>query len=114
MSARKTTTKKKRRTSTSRKRARPSTKRTAKNGDPNVDQIRELLFGEQMSGYEKRFAKLEKKLTNDMTNLKASVQRELRELRKLVRARSNQVESASVPRDTIADSLERLAKSLRR
>ena len=114
MSARKTTAKKKSKKATARKRAKPAAKRSVSNGDQNVAQIRELIFGEQMTGYEERFSKLEKKLTDDVNALQASVQSGLRELRKLMRERSKEVESASVPRDQIADSFERLAKTLRR
>ena len=111
MSTKKTTAKKK--PSKARKTAKSPARQTA-NGDQNVAQIRELIFGEQMTGYEERFAKLEKKLSDEVNALKKSVQTSLRELRKLMRERAKEVESASVPRNQIADSFERLAKTLRR
>jgi hypothetical protein len=110
MTVRKAAAKKKKAKPAARKRA----KAPANNGDEHVAQIRELIFGEQMTGYEERFAALEKKLTDDVQALKATVQANLRELRKLMKERAKAVESASVPRDQIADSFERLAKTLRR
>lgn len=81
--------------------------------DSNVDQIRHLIFGEQMADYEERFAALEKKLTAEVTTMKKSVEQSLSELRALMNERTDKVESASVPRQQIADSLEELAKTLR-
>ncbi len=82
-------------------------------GDSNVDQIRNLIFGEQMAGYEERFAQLEKKLTDEVNTMKVSVERSLDELRSLMKQKTEEVESASVPRKEIAASLEELAKALR-
>ncbi|MBL9153958.1 MAG: hypothetical protein JNK37_15805 [Verrucomicrobiales bacterium] len=82
------------------------------NGD-NVDKIRELLFGEQMVGYEARFAALEARLSAEVETLRRQVEDHLAELRSHLEKRADEVESLSVPRAQIADSLEKLAATLR-
>jgi hypothetical protein len=67
-----------------------------------VDKIRDLLFGEQMVGYEQRFAKLEKQLTEKIDRLSASVQ-----------AKLDALDDAAVKREKLAQELENLAKVLR-
>lgn len=81
--------------------------------EPQVAQIRQLIFGEQMTGYEERFAKLEKKLNDEIDQMRAAVDKGLSELRESTQKRSNDIEAASVPRSQIAESLEHLARTLR-
>ena len=81
--------------------------------EPQVAQIRQLIFGEQMTGYEERFAKLEKKLNDEIDKMRASVELGLSELKEATQKRSDAIESASVPRAQIAESLELLARTLR-
>ncbi len=82
-------------------------------GGDNVDKIRELLFGEQMVGYEARFKALETKLISEVESLRQSVEDSLAELRSHLEKRSDEVEDASVARADLADSLEKLAAKLR-
>ncbi len=82
-------------------------------GEPEVSQIRELIFGQQMIGYEERFAKLEQSLTHEVNTMKASLEQGLSELREFMKTRSDSIESASVPRKQIAETLEQMAKTLR-
>lgn len=63
-----------------------------------VNKIRELLFGEQMSAYDQRFAVLEQRLADRLAYLE-----EL--LRKL--------DAAAVKRSALADQFESLARLLR-
>ena len=81
--------------------------------DPQVSQIRDLIFGQQMHDYEDRFARLEAKLTEEVNTLRVSVEQNLAELQNLMTTRASDIESASVPRSQIADSLEKLARTLR-
>jgi len=81
--------------------------------DPQVDQIRQLIFGQQMTNYEERFQLLEQKLNEEIDTLRISVEQNLAELREAMTSRTDDVESASVPRSQIADSLEKLARTLR-
>ncbi len=83
------------------------------NGADNVDKIRELLFGEQMVGYEARFAALEAKLNAEIHALRQNVEDSLAELRAHLEKRADEVEDASVARAQLADSLEKLAAKLR-
>ena len=80
---------------------------------PQVSQIRDLIFGQQMTDYEDRFARLEAKLTEEVNTLRVTVEQSLAELQNSMTTRANDVESASVPRSQIADSLEKLARTLR-
>jgi uncharacterized spore protein YtfJ len=79
----------------------------------NVDKIRELIFGEQMVGYEARFTQLEAKLTSEVDSLRKTVDASLAELRSNLEKRANDVEKASVPRMELAEALEKLAAGLR-
>ena len=79
----------------------------------NVDKIRELLFGQQMSDYEARFNALEAKLTAEVETLRKMVEDSLAELRAQAEKRSDEVEALSVPRRQIADALEKMAEKLR-
>ncbi len=79
----------------------------------NVDKIRELLFGEQMTGYEARFKALESKLIAEVESLRQTVEDSVSELRAQFDERADAVEDASVAREKLADSLEKLARNLR-
>ena len=80
---------------------------------PQVSQIRDLIFGQQMTDYEDRFARLETKLTEEVNTLRVTVEQNLAELQNAMTTRTDDIESASVPRSQIADSLEKLARTLR-
>lgn len=71
-------------------------------GSDRVDKIRDLLFGEQMVGYDRRFADLEKMLTERIEKLGASVQEKL-----------DALDDAAVKREKLAKDLENLARALR-
>ncbi len=83
------------------------------NGVESVDQIRQLIFGEQMSGYEERFVALEERLSNEIKELREKVETQLSELNDAMVARTDDVAAKSVPRQQIAASLEKLANTLR-
>lgn len=92
---------------------RPESADPTVNGSQRVDQIRDLIFGEQMSGYEARFAALEQKFEAEIVDLRNQVEAQLEEVNQILTARVDDVEEKSVPRSQIATSLERLAKTLR-
>ncbi|RBP36648.1 hypothetical protein DES53_11687 [Roseimicrobium gellanilyticum] len=83
------------------------------NAGNNVDKIRELIFGEQMVGYDARFSQIESKLTAEVDSLRKMVESSLAELRSNFEKRANDVEKASVPRLELAAALERIAAGLR-
>ncbi|NNE92504.1 MAG: hypothetical protein HKN23_12725 [Verrucomicrobiales bacterium] len=83
------------------------------NGAKRVDQIRDLIFGEMMAGYETRFNALEEKVTQEIESLREQVESALEELKSTTSNQIEDVETNSVPRKEIASSLERLAQSLR-
>lgn len=78
-----------------------------------VGAIRDILFGEQMSHYEVRFAELERKLTADFELLSQKMEQAIEDLRSATRDRAAEVESSSVPRLELAGELEKLAGLLR-
>lgn len=56
----------------------------AKDGVGNIDKIRDLIFGNQMSDYEKRFARLEERMFKEMTDSKSESKKNLDSLEKYV------------------------------
>ena len=88
-------------------------------GDPgalsgdSVGKIREILFGEQMEGYDERFQQLEQRLGTDLKNLQKSMEQGFDTLRDMIEKRTEAVSEASVHRRQLADALEQLASQLR-
>lgn len=78
-----------------------------------VGAIRDIIFGEQMSAYERRFAELERKLRADFDALSQKIEQSITDLRAASMERASAVEGASVPRVELAGELDRLAKLLR-
>lgn len=83
-------------------------------GQPgSVGQIRDILFGQQMSDYEERFAELEKQVENRFTELQASLQESVDELKALVANEASGINERNVSRDQLADQLAAIADSIR-
>lgn len=82
--------------------------------DDRVDKIRELIFGQQMTDYEARFKQLEARLLAEAAALRQAVETGLAELRAAMQKRSDEVQHASVDRNELAESLDKLASLLRR
>lgn len=78
-----------------------------------ADAIRDLLFGEQMADYEKRFAELEQRIDGRFQHLEQEIRDQLDQLREELNARADRVEQSHVKRDRLASQLERLAAILR-
>lgn len=78
-----------------------------------VGAIRDIIFGEQMSAYERRFSELEQKLRADFDALTQKIEQAITDLRAASMDRASAVESASVPRTELAGELDRLARLLR-
>ncbi len=81
--------------------------------ESRVGKIRDLLFGEQMVGYDERFAGLERALNEKVDALRESVEKQLEEVRRELGERSDNIERDAVKRDRLATKLENLAASLR-
>jgi len=79
----------------------------------NVGKIREILFGEQMEGYDERFQQLENRLGTDIQNLQKSMEQGFDTLRDMIEKRTEAVSDAAVHRAHLADQLEKLASHLR-
>lgn len=95
--------------------ASPATNSAAGNAmDNRVDKIRELIFGQQMVDYEARFKQLEARLLAEAAALRQAVENGLAELRAAMQKRSDEVQHASVDRNELAESLDKLASLLRR
>lgn len=81
--------------------------------ESRVGKIRDLLFGEQMVGYEERFAQLEQNLNTKVDELRRDVEKLLADLRVELSEKSESIERDGVKRDRLATKLEALAASLR-
>lgn len=81
--------------------------------DDNVGKIRDILFGEQMEGYDERFGLLEQRVSGEIQDLQKTMEKGFEQLRDLVEKRTESVADASVPRRQLADGLEKLAAQLR-
>jgi hypothetical protein len=85
-------------------------------GTGNVAQIRDILFGGQMREYERRFARLEARLEQEMVSLKEDVRKQLEYLDSYVKKEfsslSDQLISEQQKRERAVDSLgEQLNKA---
>ncbi|NJL59636.1 MAG: hypothetical protein HC887_08315 [Desulfobacteraceae bacterium] len=56
----------------------------AKDGAGNIDKIRDLIFGNQMTDYEKRFSRLEERMFKEMTDSKSESKKNIESLEKYV------------------------------
>ena len=79
----------------------------------SVGKIREILFGEQMVGYDERFQQLESRLSTDIQNLQKSMEQGFDTLRDMIEKRTEAVSDAAVHRAHLADQLDKLASHLR-
>lgn len=86
-------------------------KSTSANG--NVDQIRDILFGSQMKDYERKFARLEERILQEVSSLKEESNKRLDSLQAFI---TREVDSLSnkikTERDNRDDSLKDLATEL--
>ena len=87
------------------------------NGSPvradSVSQIRDIIFGEQMTDYEGRFNALEKKLVAEIESQRTAMDDAISSLQAMVEKRVDEVEDAGVKRERLANDLEKLAQKLR-
>ena len=79
----------------------------------SVGQIRDILFGEQMSHYEARFAELEQSLEKRFGQLKGSLEESVAELKSLVESERNGVNTRNVSREMLAEQLSAIADAIR-
>lgn len=79
----------------------------------SVSQIRDIIFGEQMTDYEGRFNSLEKKLVAEIESQRTAMDDAISSLQAMVEKRVDAVEDAAVQRDRLATDLEKLAQKLR-
>jgi len=85
---------------------------SAPNAD-SVSQIRDIIFGEQMTDYEGRFKALESKLVAEIESQRTALDDAISSLQAMVEKRVDEVEDAAVKRARLADDLEKLAHKLR-
>lgn len=79
----------------------------------NVEQIREILFGPQMREYGQRFTRLEERLSQETTDLKAEVRRRLDALEAYTRQEVKDLgESLGLERGERTESANRLSQAL--
>jgi hypothetical protein len=79
----------------------------------SVSQIRDIIFGEQMTDYEGRFKALESKLVAEIESQRTAMDDAISSLQAMVEKRVDEVEDAAVKRDRLATDLEKLAQKLR-
>jgi hypothetical protein len=79
----------------------------------SVSQIRDIIFGEQMTDYEGRFSALEKKLVAEIEAQRTALDDAISSLQAMVEKRVDEVEKATVQRDRLATDLEKLVQKLR-
>ncbi len=79
----------------------------------SVTQIRDILFGEQMTDYEGRFAELEANLEQKFSELKASLEASVSELRTLLDSEKQGINDRNVSREMLADQLTAIAGAIR-
>jgi hypothetical protein len=77
----------------------------------NIDKIREILFGGQMRGYEKRFARLEERLLKESTDLRDDTRKRFEALETFVKgefeALTERLQTEQRTRDESVQSLSR-------
>ena len=82
----------------------------------NVDKIRDILFGGQMRDYEKRFARLEERLTKEASELRENTKRSLDALEYFVKrefeALSARLDAERQGRDGVARDLQDTARAI--
>jgi len=79
----------------------------------SVGQIRDILFGEQMSDYEERFNELEASLEKRFEQLKSTLDESVSELKSLVEAKKSGINTRNVSREALADQLAAVADAIR-
>ena len=79
----------------------------------SVSQIRDIIFGEQMTDYEGRFRALESKLIAEIEGQRTALDDAISSLQVMVEKRVDDVEDAAVQRVRLASELEKIAHSLR-
>jgi ABC-type transporter Mla subunit MlaD len=77
-----------------------------KGSENNIDQIRKLIFGEQMSEYDRKYIELQKQVEK----LEAKVDESLNEIRDLISA-SNSTQQASI--EKLDQSINQTSKKLK-
>jgi hypothetical protein len=77
----------------------------------NVDKIREILFGGQMREYDKKFARLEDRLTKESTEVREDTKRTVAALETFVKkefeALANRLQAEQLSRETSVDGVSR-------
>jgi exonuclease VII large subunit len=96
-------------------------KPAALDGDRNVDQIRDILFGGQMRDYERRFQELNQRLEADLARLRETQDKRLAQidkriddqLEKLARLVRQEVEDRNGAVDDLESRLQQAARTAR-
>jgi len=84
----------------------------------NVDKIRDILFGGQMRDYDKRFSRLEERLTKESSELRDNTKRAIEALESFVKkefeALSARLDSERQGRDGVARDLQDTARAFQK
>lgn len=79
----------------------------------NIDKIREILFGVQMRGYEKRFSRLEERLLKESTDLRDDTRKRFDALESFVKSELEALtERLQTEQRTRDDSIQNLSREL--
>jgi hypothetical protein len=89
-------------------------------GVGNVDQIRDILFGTQMRNYEKRFVRLEERLSKELTQLREDTRKQFsaletffkNELEELIERLAGEQKERTLRDEQLGAELEALSKAL--
>lgn len=79
----------------------------------SVGQIRDILFGEQMTDYEARFSELESSLERRFEALRKSLEESVSELKSLVEAEKSGINDRNISREALANQLAAVADAIR-
>jgi hypothetical protein len=82
-------------------------------GSANVDKIREILFGSQIREYENRFARLEERLAEELTDLRDTSRKRLEAIETYARSEFSYLqEQVKSEREDRTNSLRQLARDM--
>lgn len=80
----------------------------------NIDKVRDILFGGQMRDYERRFARLEERLVQEVTEIREEVRRRLGALEQFVKQEAESLDDRiRVEHDGRTDAIRDLAEDTR-
>jgi hypothetical protein len=90
-----------------------STKTEEQQEEQNIDKVRDILFGSQVRDFERRFAKLEERFNDQLTETREETQKKLNELEEFVnREVSSLTERITTEQHSRQDDVKKLSGEL--